>query len=141
MHSFFDLTYFREVGQKYKNIFVRFLVQIKTSKSYFEINWPLVVVLDTKRRSFNGIRDDFCTICSRSQCWWVLLLPKSSNGHWASINVWHRPEKKWVKITVYRLYSKKTCPWLFKTWLGHQYHMVRWAGAPRRIWAWQGPIF
>jgi len=24
LHSFFDLTYFREVGQKYRNIFVRF---------------------------------------------------------------------------------------------------------------------
>ena len=39
MHSFFDLTYFREVGQKYRNIFV--LVQMKTSKSHSEINWPL----------------------------------------------------------------------------------------------------
>ena len=28
-------------GQKYKNIFVRFLVQMKTSKSHFEINWHL----------------------------------------------------------------------------------------------------
>ena len=32
LHSFFDLTHFRELGQKYKNIFVRFLVQMKTSK-------------------------------------------------------------------------------------------------------------
>ena len=38
---FFYLTYFRERGQKYKNIFVRFLVQMKTSKSHSEINWPL----------------------------------------------------------------------------------------------------
>ena len=43
MHSFFDLTYFREVGQKYRNIFVRFLVQMKTSKSHFEIIWPLIM--------------------------------------------------------------------------------------------------
>ena len=41
MHSFFDLTYFREVGQKYRNIFVRFLVQMKTSKNHSEIIWPL----------------------------------------------------------------------------------------------------
>ena len=47
MHSFFDLTYFREVGQKYRNIFVRFLVQMKTSKSHSEINWPLLMPIDT----------------------------------------------------------------------------------------------
>ena len=41
MHSVFDLTYCREVGQKYKNIFVEFLVQMKTTKSHSEINWPL----------------------------------------------------------------------------------------------------
>ena len=34
----FYLTCFREVGQKYKNIFVRFLAQMKTSKSHSEIN-------------------------------------------------------------------------------------------------------
>ena len=42
LHSFFDFTHFRELGQKYKNIFVQFLVQMKTSKFAFEINWPLV---------------------------------------------------------------------------------------------------
>ena len=47
LHSFFDLTYFREVGQKYRNIFVRFLVQMKTSKSHIEINWPLGVLFAT----------------------------------------------------------------------------------------------
>ena len=31
------------LGQKYKNIFVPFLVQMKTLKSPFEINWPLVL--------------------------------------------------------------------------------------------------
>ena len=34
---FFHLTHFREPGQKYKNIFVWFLVQIKTSNFAFEI--------------------------------------------------------------------------------------------------------
>ena len=38
---FFYLTHFRELGQKYKDIFVRFLVQIKTSIFDFEIYWPL----------------------------------------------------------------------------------------------------
>ena len=41
MHLFFDLTHFRELGQKYKIIFVGFLVQMKTFKSAFEINRPL----------------------------------------------------------------------------------------------------
>ena len=38
---FFDLTSFYRLGQKYKNIFVRFLVQMKTLKFGFEIYWPL----------------------------------------------------------------------------------------------------
>ena len=28
LHSFFDLTYFREVGQKHRNIFVRFVPKV-----------------------------------------------------------------------------------------------------------------
>ena len=31
------------LGQKYKNIFVLFLVQMKTVEFAFDINWPLVV--------------------------------------------------------------------------------------------------
>ena len=38
LHPFFDLTHFRELGPKYENIFVLFLVQTKTSKFAFEIN-------------------------------------------------------------------------------------------------------
>ena len=41
MHLFFDLIHFRELGQKYRNILVRFLVQMKTLKVASEINWPL----------------------------------------------------------------------------------------------------
>ena len=36
---------FLKLGQKYKNIFVGFLVQMKTLKFGFEINWPLVLLL------------------------------------------------------------------------------------------------
>ena len=43
MPLFFHLTHFRELGQKYKNIFVQFLVQMKTLNFAFKINWPLVV--------------------------------------------------------------------------------------------------
>ena len=42
---FFHLTHFRELGQKYKNIFVRFLVQMETLNFALEINWPLVMPL------------------------------------------------------------------------------------------------
>ena len=41
-HYFYDLTHFR--GQGYRNIFVRFLVQMKTPKSRSEINRPLATI-------------------------------------------------------------------------------------------------
>ena len=43
--SFIWPTYFRKVGEKHRNIFVRFLVQMKTSKSHSEINWPLLCMM------------------------------------------------------------------------------------------------
>ena len=42
LRYFFDLTSFYRLGQKYKNILVHILVKLKTLKSPFEINWPLV---------------------------------------------------------------------------------------------------
>ena len=42
LHYFFDLTSFLRLGQKYKNIFVWFFVQMKTLKFAFKIYWPLV---------------------------------------------------------------------------------------------------
>ena len=39
--TLFDLTSFYRLGQKYKNNFVPFLVQMKTLKFAFEIQWPL----------------------------------------------------------------------------------------------------
>ena len=42
MYLFFDLTHFIELGQNYRNILVRFLVQIKNLKFASEIKWPLV---------------------------------------------------------------------------------------------------
>ena len=38
---FLDLIHFRELGQKYKNIVVRFSVQMRSLEFAFEINWPL----------------------------------------------------------------------------------------------------
>ena len=40
LNYFFDLTSIYRLEQKYKNIFICFLVEIKTLKSPFEINWP-----------------------------------------------------------------------------------------------------
>ena len=40
-HQFFYLTHFKTLGQKSKNNFVLFLVQMRTRKFAFEINWPL----------------------------------------------------------------------------------------------------
>ena len=51
LHYFFDLTSFYRLGQKYKNIFVRFLVQMKTLKNPFEINWPLGIPKDKMRKN------------------------------------------------------------------------------------------
>jgi len=44
LHSFliWSILEFRELGQNYKNIFVEFLVQMKTSKFAFEINWTTI---------------------------------------------------------------------------------------------------
>ena len=39
---FIHLTHFRELGQKCRNIFVWFLVQMKTLNFAFEIKWPLM---------------------------------------------------------------------------------------------------
>ena len=42
-HYFYDLTHFKRLRQKYRNVFVYSLVQMNTSKSHSENNWPLVV--------------------------------------------------------------------------------------------------
>ena len=44
--SFVSNTFlvFMKLGQKYKNIFVGFLVQMKTLRFAFEINWPLAFI-------------------------------------------------------------------------------------------------
>ena len=41
---FFDLIHFKDLGQKLKNIFLQFLVKMKTSKFAFEIICPLETV-------------------------------------------------------------------------------------------------
>ena len=44
----FYLTHFRSLGQKSKNNFVRFWVQMRTRKIAFEIFWPLELNRKTK---------------------------------------------------------------------------------------------
>ena len=48
LHYFFDLTSFYRLGQKYRNIFVLFLVQMKTLKFAFEIYWPVTQTGNSK---------------------------------------------------------------------------------------------
>ena len=49
------MTHFRELGQKYKNIFIQFLVQVKTLNFAFEINWQLIYASSTNKEAH--IRD------------------------------------------------------------------------------------
>ena len=51
LHYFFNLITFYRLGQKYENIFVRFLEQMKTLNRPFEINWPLKFRQFMKRRT------------------------------------------------------------------------------------------
>ena len=51
LHYFFNLITFYRLGQKYENIFVRFLEQIKTLNRPFVINWPLKFRQFMKRRT------------------------------------------------------------------------------------------
>ena len=44
-HYFFRFDPFSKLGQKYKNIFVCFLVQMETLKFAFEINWSLATTV------------------------------------------------------------------------------------------------
>ena len=74
MQSFFGLTYFRQLGQKYRNIFVSFLVQMKTSKSNSEINRPLqytIIWLCSKASKimFCQPKYNHCTHVSERNIW------------------------------------------------------------------------
>ena len=52
-HYFFLIDSFLRLGQKYKNIFVVFLVQMESFISAFEINWPLEEI-ETRSLSNSG---------------------------------------------------------------------------------------
>ena len=56
LHYFFDLTSVYKLGQKYKNVFVRFLVQMKTLKFALDI------------QTFR--EDGFAYVTSKSVCVW-----------------------------------------------------------------------
>ena len=69
-----------KIGQKYKNIFVVFMVQMKNEKFAFEINWPLTFVnwtLISRLITWNGIQQvinratiisDILAVCNSSLC-------------------------------------------------------------------------
>ena len=69
MHLFFDLTHFRELGQNYRNILVRFLVQIKTLKFASQINWPL-------------LRTYYDSWLFFLVCWWTDWIQTKSGDCW-----------------------------------------------------------
>mgnify|MGYP006976004459 CR=1 FL=1 len=84
MHSFFDLTYFREVGHKYKNIFVCFWfkwkypkVILKLTDLEFHLRWIAV----WKIRFLTFIVCRYCLSLDRLQGerfenWWQKILSK-----------------------------------------------------------------
>ena len=54
------MTHFRELRQSYRNILVRFLVQMKTLKFACEINWPVPYLFEVEDEVFNPpIFDEF----------------------------------------------------------------------------------
>ena len=73
MPFFFDLTHFRSLGQKSKNNFVWFLVQMRTRKFAFEIYWPLVIshqflcsLVNSKHSMISHFADKYDRKCSDS---------------------------------------------------------------------------
>ena len=83
---FFHLTHFRELGQKYKNIFIRFLVQMKTLNFAFEINWPLGNMFAIEDLSSVDVQK--LNITSISNCRkkrWRLFVGRQSRPLWLLI--------------------------------------------------------
>ena len=86
--SFSDLTYFWEVGQKYCNILFHLFVQMKTSKSNSEINWPLATICsmflwwfcETNR---NRSKSEGCKKTEWTAC---VLLNFGANNLWCSLS-------------------------------------------------------
>ena len=48
-HYFFNWLIFKAKAEIQKNIFIGFLVQMKTFKSTFEIYWPLIIKFYTNK--------------------------------------------------------------------------------------------
>ena len=89
LHSFFDLTHFKELRQKYKNIFVWFFVQMKTSKFAFEINWPLENIIIVWFWHYFLI--------------FFRIFRRGDSNHWQNIKIWPTtqcPLQAWTQPVV-----------------------------------------
>ena len=84
---------FLKLGQKYKNIFVVFLVQIKTLKFAFKINWPLVLVALLQKSKII-----YVTSAASVIQWGQIIFGSNSNYHiqgtseqffcsWSKVNI------------------------------------------------------
>ena len=116
LHYFFDLTSFYRLGQKYKNIFIHFLVQMKTLKFAFEIYWPLIIsysicvfyffislALIMKKFGTWHVSDFFYLFFpTHFRCWWNEEKKSRcvENGH-SKLETFRKIEKKQVKCTFY----------------------------------------
>ena len=78
LHYFFDLTLFREKGRNPYKKFVGFLVDLKTPKGHFEINWPLTKISSRKCQIIFlqtiYLRDIFWSLLLRQYQLWNLKL-------------------------------------------------------------------
>ena len=110
MQSFFGLTYFRQLGQKYRNIFVSFLVQMKTSKSNSEINRPLqytIIWLCSKASKimFCQPKYNHCTHVSERNIWVNFKAYQRFIRH---LNLWKKCffQNIWTAVNVFRVIEK-----------------------------------
>ena len=85
MHLFFDLTHFRELGQNYRNILVRFLVQMKTLKFASEINWPLGAKCKGKTLLVIEIFFTLHRYCTALHCHSPVLVLSIQSKTWQSV--------------------------------------------------------
>ena len=101
--SFLDSTTFRGLGQKYKNIFVVFLVQMKSLEFALEINWPLVRLVVSPDRS---------SVASLHPIWWIR--ENSDSFFWNERN-WLLQDWKATNKKIFYLSMQKSLSGHFST--------------------------
>ena len=103
--KFFDLNSFERLGQKSKNIFVRFLVQMRTRKFAFEINWHLITVGRVKKKIiFVGKKKT-----GRLEIFWKLISGYTWDQQYSESIIEYK-----TAIFVYKHLSRMQSIWLFQ---------------------------